>query len=287
VTVLEAQGLDVRRAGRDVLTAIDLRLEAGEALALVGPNAAGKSTLVRALAGLLPPAAGRVLLHGRPLREWPRDALARAVALVASEEEGPDTLSVADRVALGRYPHRGPFRAFTAEDRAAVARALHRAGIEGLAHRPLGRLSAGERQLAALARGLAQEPQVLLLDEPGAHLDIGHLLRFFRVLDETRATGVAVVAVIHDLQRAAAWAGRMVLIADGCVAAEGEPGTVLRSAACARAFDVDIRCHALPNLAQPLYSFEEADTEVLNRGGGSPSGRGGRSPDLPPIKKEA
>jgi iron complex transport system ATP-binding protein len=269
--LLQAFGLSVRRAGREVLSAIDLRLDAGEALALVGPNAAGKSTLVRALAGLLPPAGGRVLLRGRPLRDWPRDALARSVALVASEEEGPDSLSVADRVALGRYPHRGPFRAFTAEDQAAVARALARAGIAGLAGRPLGRLSAGERQLAALARGLAQEPQVLLLDEPGAHLDIGHLLRFFQVLDEARASGVAVIAVIHDLQRAASWAGRMVLIAQGRVAAEGEPRTVLGSEACALAFDVTIRAHALPDLPQPLYSFEQPE-----------SGRGPRASAGPP-----
>lgn len=254
----------MRRAGREVLASIDLSLMPGEALALVGPNAAGKSTLVRALAGLLPTATGRVLLRGRPLGGWTRDGLARAVALVASEEEGPDTLSVADRVALGRYPHRGPFRPFTQEDRAAVAGALRRAGIEGLASRPLGRLSAGERQLAALARGIAQEPQVLLLDEPGAHLDIGHLLRFFRVLDEARATGVAVLAVIHDLQRAAAWAGRMVLLAGGRVAAEGEPGAVLGSEACARAFDVQIRAHALPDLAQPLYSFDAPEASTAS-----------------------
>jgi ABC-type cobalamin/Fe3+-siderophores transport system ATPase subunit len=271
--LLEARGLSVSRAGSAVLHSVTLRLEPGEALALVGPNAAGKSTLLRALAGLLPPAAGGVFLRDRPLAEWARGALARSVALVTSEEEGPGALSVGDRVALGRYPHRGPFRPFTEDDHAAVARALAQTGIEALAHRPLGRLSAGERQLAALARGLAQEPQVLLLDEPGAHLDVGHLLRLFRVLDEVRATGVAVVAVIHDLQRAAAWAERMVLIADGRVAAEGAPAAVLGSDACARAFGVAIRSHTLPDLTQPLYTFEQpavGEGVARQREGGGP-----------------
>src|SRR5205814_7022733 len=123
-------------------------------------------------------------------------------------------------------PHRGPFRAFTAADEAAVRRALARTGVEALARRSIATLSAGERQLATLARGLAQEPAVLLLDEPAAHLDIGHQLRLFRVLDDVRATGVAVLAVVHDLQRAADWGERLILIADGRVAASGEPHAV-------------------------------------------------------------
>jgi iron complex transport system ATP-binding protein len=256
-TLLEAHQIDVVRGDRRILEGVSLRLAAGEALALVGPNAAGKSTLVRALAGLLRPAGGRVSLVGRDLGAWHRDALARTVALVTAEEEGSDTLTVGDRVALGRYPHRGPFRAFTAEDHQAVARALTRAEIEGLSPRRLGSLSAGERQLATLARGLAQEPRVLLLDEPAAHLDVGHQVRLFRVLDEVRSQGVAVLAVVHDLPRAAAWAERMVLLHRGRVVAEGTPAAVLEGEACGRAFGVSVRGHAVPGLAHALYSFEE------------------------------
>ncbi|HKC11472.1 MAG TPA: ABC transporter ATP-binding protein, partial [Vicinamibacteria bacterium] len=224
---LEARDLSVGRGSRQVLHGVSLALGAGESLALVGPNAAGKSTLVRTLAGLLPPSGGVVELNGRPLRAWARDALARHVALVTPEEEGPPALTVEDRVALGRYPHRGPFLPLTAGDRAAVTRALERTGIAPLARRRLGTLSAGERQLAALARGLAQEPEVLLLDEPSAHLDIGHQLALFRVLEEARARGLAVLAVVHDLQRAAAWAGRMALLCGGRIEAEGSPVEVL------------------------------------------------------------
>jgi iron complex transport system ATP-binding protein len=255
--VLEARDVHVSRGRAAVLHGVTLALAPGEAVALVGPNAAGKSTLLRTLAGLLRPSAGVVALETRPLPAWPRGALARTLALVTPQDEGPGTLAVEDRVALGRYPHRGPFRPLVEEDRAAVKRALQRTGIEPLARRRLGTLSAGERQLATLARGLAQEPRVLLLDEPAAHLDIGHQLRLFRVLDEVRAGGVAVLAVVHDLQRAAAWAERMVLLDRGRVAAEGVPATVLAGEACARAFDVTIRGHAVPGSGDPLYSFEE------------------------------
>jgi len=257
VPLLQAESLAVDRGRRRVLQQVSLELGAGEALALVGPNAAGKSTLVQALAGLLEPAGGEVRLQGRLLSEWPRDARARTLALVTSLEEGPDSLSVAERVALGRYPHRGPFRPWDAADAAAVARAIERTGIGHLARRRLGTLSAGERQLATLARGLAQEPQVLLLDEPAAHLDVGHQLQLFRTLDDVRRGGVGVLAVVHDLARAAAWAERMLLVADGRIAAEGPPASVLVSEAAGRAFGVRIRGHSVASLAHPLYSFDE------------------------------
>jgi iron complex transport system ATP-binding protein len=162
---------------------------------------------------------------------------------------------VADRVQLGRYPHRGPFRPLSAHDLAAVESALERTGITHLRERDLLTLSAGERALSALARGLAQEPELLLLDEPAAHLDIGHQLALFRVLDEVRATGTTVLAVVHDLQRAAAWAERMVLLTCGRVTAEGTPPEVLASPAAATAFGVTINPHAVLGVAQPLYTF--------------------------------
>jgi iron-siderophore transport system ATP-binding protein len=255
--VLETSGLWVDRGRRPVLRGVDLALRAGEGLALVGPNAAGKSTLVRALAGLLAPARGEVRLEGRPLVSWPRPGIAKRVALVAAEDEAPDRIAVEDRVALGRYPHRGPLAPFTDEDRAAVARALRQTEIEHLARRPLGTLSAGERQLALPARGLAQEPAVLLLDEPATHLDVRHQLHLFRVLDDVRQGGVAVLAVIHDLPQAAAWAERLALLAEGQIAAEGPPAEVLESEAAERAFGVAIRGVRVGEGPDRLWRFEE------------------------------
>jgi len=264
--ILEARGLVVDRSRRRVLRGVDLALQPGEGLALVGPNAAGKSTLVRALAGLLPPARGEVLLEGRPLASWTRSGLARRVALVAAEDEAPDRIAVEDRVALGRYPHRGALAPFTSEDRGAVARALRQTEIEHLARRSLGTLSAGERQLALLARGLAQEPSVLLLDEPATHLDVRHQLHLFRVLDEVRARGVAVLAVIHDLPQAAAWAERLALLAEGRIAADGLPAEVLESEAAERAFGVAIRGVSVDGGPDRLWRFEERGGAV----GGAP-----------------
>ena len=252
-SVLSARGVSVQRGGCEVVHGVDLELQAGDGLALVGPNAAGKSTLLRALVGLLPLASGHVEVLGRPLPTLAPDAIARSVALVTADEGGALHLSVRERAALGRYPHRGPLRPLTDADQCAVERGLRLAGIEALAGRRLGTLSAGERQLAALARGLAQEPRVLLLDEPAAHLDVGHQLALFRVLDEVRASGVAVLAVIHDLQRAASWAPRMALLRGGRIAALGAPTEVLLSEACGLAFGVSVQAHAAPGGA--LFSF--------------------------------
>jgi iron complex transport system ATP-binding protein len=254
--VLTASGVTARRGARTVLHDVSFALRDGEAVALVGPNAAGKSTLLGVLAGLLEPTAGEVRLHGRPLRRWERDARARTIALVAPDDDVPALLTVEERVRLGRFPHRGPFRPFDRADLSAVERALERTGTLALRGRRLSTLSAGERQRAALARGLAQDPRVLLLDEPGAHLDVGHQLQVFRVLDEVRAEGVAVMAVVHDLQRAAEWARRMLLLAEGRLAADGPPASVLSGEACARAFGVGIRPHAIAGLPHALYSFE-------------------------------
>jgi iron complex transport system ATP-binding protein len=255
--LVEACGLWVERGRRSVLRGVDLALGPGDGLALVGPNAAGKSTLVRTLAGLIAPARGEVRLEGRPLASWTRSGLARRVALVAAEDEAPDRIAVEDRVVLGRYPHRGALAPLTREDRAAVARALRQTEIEHLARRPLGTLSAGERQLASLARGLAQEPSLLLLDEPATHLDVRHQLHLFRVLDEVRQGGVAVLAVIHDLQRAAAWALRMALLDEGRIAAEGSPAEVLESGAAQTAFGVTIRGVPVDDGPDRLWRFEE------------------------------
>ena len=260
--LLAARDLVVARGRRVVLDGVSLDLHAGDALALVGPNAAGKSTLVRTLIGLLPPVSGDVRLLSRPLAAWSRDAVARRIALVAPEDEGPPTLTVVDRVRLGRYPHRGPFRPFTDADEAAVARALRLTGIEHLALRRLGTLSAGERQLVLLARGLAQEPRLLLLDEPAAHLDVGHQIALFRALDGVREGGVAVLAVIHDLPRAAEWARRMVLLHRGRIAAEGTPEAVLLSPAAEEAFSVRIRSLELAGEPGRVYRFEEKREEV-------------------------
>ena len=253
--LLEARSISVKRGPRVVLHDVTLALANGEAIAIVGPNAAGKSTLVRCLAGLLPVSSGSVLLDGRGITGISRTSVARTVALVVAEEPaGPTSLTVAERVALGRYPHRGALRPLEDADHRAVMAALEATGIRALATRRIDTLSAGERQLAALARGLAQTPRALLLDEPGAHLDVGHQLRLCRILDDVRSTGVGVLMVIHDLSRAANWADRLVVIDGGRIAADGAPHVVLTSRAAAGAFGVHIQGHKTST--GTVYSYE-------------------------------
>ncbi|WP_226352520.1 ABC transporter ATP-binding protein [Pseudonocardia sp. ICBG601] len=173
---LRAETLSCVLGGRTVLAGVDLAVEPGEVLGVVGPNGSGKSTLLRALAGIRRPAAGRVLLDGTPLTAMRARQRARRIAFVGQEEDLPADLCVGEVVALGLVPHRPPWSGGDAAERAAVTAALAAVQLDGLADRPVDRLSGGERRRVLLARGLAQDAGVLLLDEPTNHLDVRHAL---------------------------------------------------------------------------------------------------------------
>lgn len=214
--------------GTTVLHDLSLVVQRGELVALIGPNGSGKSTLLRAITGRLPSWGGEIHLWGRPLAQWSVPALARRVAVVAQEEPAPFALPVEQVVAMGRTPHLGRFQREGPADRRKVREAMGRAGVVHLAGRPFNQLSAGERQRVVLARALAQEPQLLLLDEPTSHLDIGHQVEVLDLLARLcREEGVTVVAVLHDLNLASLYAPRLVLLAGGRVVADGPPAQVL------------------------------------------------------------
>lgn len=228
-SVVRAHGVTFRypRGDADAVAAVDLDVAQGELVALLGPNGSGKSTLLRLLLGALRPRAGTIELMGRPLAEWPRQDMARAVGVVIQSEDMAFPLTVRELVAMGRYPHLGAWRSEGPSDRAAVARALDRCGLTSLAARPVQELSGGERQRARVARALAQEPRTLLLDEPTASLDIAHEMALFELLAELRTDGVTIVIVTHNLNIAARYADRLVLLDRGRVAAAGLPADVL------------------------------------------------------------
>jgi iron complex transport system ATP-binding protein len=217
-------------AARHAVNGVDLRVTAGEFLALLGPNGSGKSTLLRLLLGALRPARGTVRFHGRAVADWPRAGIARRVGVVTQLEELAFPLTVRELVAMGRYPHLGAWRREDAADRAAIARALQLCEVHDLADRPVLELSGGERQRARLARALAQEPRVLVLDEPTAALDIAHEMALFELLARLAADGVTVVVVTHNINLAARYAARLVLLHAGRVAAAGAPAAVLTRA---------------------------------------------------------
>ena len=219
---LQAQRIHASLGGRPVVVDVSLACRAGEWLALVGPNGAGKSTLLRCLSGLLVPQSGRILLEGRPLAEWaPRQRAQRLAWLGQGDAIDAELApSVLDMVQLGRIPHHGLLGGLTAADRDAVQSAMNDTDSTAHAHRALDALSGGERQRVLLARALATQAMVLLLDEPTSHLDAPHQRLLARVLAREAARGHAVISVMHDLNLALA-ADRIGVMAQGRLVAHG------------------------------------------------------------------
>ena len=214
---------------RAVLRGLDLVVEQGELVALLGPNGSGKTTLLRAIAGTIARDAGRVAIFGRDLDTWSRVAIARRVAVLPQSLVLPDGFRVAELVEMGRAPHASRWFGPSAEDAEAVERALGDADALDLAERHADELSGGERQRVLVAMALAQQPELLLLDEPTLHLDIAHqasLLATVARLRERR--GLTVIAVLHDLNLAAAHAPRVAVLGAGRVVADGNPASILR-----------------------------------------------------------
>ncbi len=228
--IFHARGLGFRYDGADraALQDVDLRVSRGGFHAIIGPNGCGKTTLLRLLLGTLDPDGGSVDYDGRPVREWDRRELARRVGVVPQNEELVFPLSTRELVAMGRYPHLGALRGESARDRAAVREAMATCDIVELADRPFGTLSGGERQRARVARALAQKPDTLVLDEPTASLDISHEMGIFELLRGLTDVGVTVVMVTHNLNVAARYADRLLLLDRGRTAAEGTAEQVLR-----------------------------------------------------------
>ena len=236
MTVLVARSLAAGYGARGVLQGVDLTLEPGVLVALVGPNGAGKSTLLRALAGLIRPTAGAVTIDGTDVATLSRAALAARIAVVPQTFDTLFPFTVREIVALGRSARLGLFARPTATDAAAVARAIDVQDLGALVDRRLDALSGGERQRVVLAMALAQEADVLLLDEPTAHLDPAHQIATVRRAAElARSRGVIALAVLHDLNLAAL-ADRVVVLDAGRIVGDGAPATALTSDVVARVF---------------------------------------------------
>jgi len=222
------------------LAGVDLDVDAGEIVLVTGPNGAGKTTLLRAIARLVP-FAGDISLDSRPVEELSRSELARLVAVVPQEPSTPPWMTVGEYVLLGRTPHLGPLAKEGAHDREAAARALGRLDLLPFVQRRLGTLSGGEKQRVVVARALAQEAPIVLLDEPTAALDIGHQQQALDLLDVLRQeSGLTLVAAMHDLTLAAQYADRMLLLDGGRVVADGSPVDVLTEAMIAEHYGAAI-----------------------------------------------
>jgi iron complex transport system ATP-binding protein len=240
VSAIELRGVTVVLGGRPVVDDLDLRVAEGEWLGLIGPNGAGKTTVLRAIARLVR-YSGEIRLAGLPTEVMGRAELSRLLAVVPQEPSTPPWMTVGEYVLLGRTPHLGSFAREGRRDRDAAARALSRLDLQDYRDRLLGTLSGGEKQRAVVARALAQEARVVLLDEPTAALDIGHQQQALELLDGLRGeSGLTLVAAMHDLTLAAQYADRMVLLDEGRAVAEGTPKDVLTEELIARHYGATI-----------------------------------------------
>ena len=237
---LRAHALAFGFGARPIGENVDLQLAPGEVLCVLGPNGSGKTTLLRTLLGLLPAIAGRVLLEDKDLRTLPRAEVARRIASVPQSSAMSFDFTVEDIVLMGRTAHLGPFAAPGRADREAARSALERLGIAALASRPFGEASGGERQLTLIARALASEARLLLMDEPTASLDFGNQARVLAEISRLRGAGIGVLLSSHEPGHAFEVADRVLLLHAGRVLSQGSAREVLTEALLSRLYGVRV-----------------------------------------------
>ncbi|RDD68722.1 ABC transporter ATP-binding protein [Paracoccus versutus] len=249
---LHADAVTLRYQARVVSENLSLAIPDGSFTAIVGPNACGKSTLLRALARLLVPDAGQVVLDGKAILGLPSREVARRLGLLPQSPVAPDGLTVAELVARGRFPHQGFLQQWSPEDERAVRAALETTGTLPLAGRPVAELSGGQRQRVWIAMALAQETGILLLDEPTTFLDIVHQVELLELLSGLNTQGRTVVAVLHELNLAFRYASHLVAMNDGAVVAEGAPDQIVTDALMRQVFGLDALVQPDPLTGRPM-----------------------------------
>jgi iron complex transport system ATP-binding protein len=237
---LRAEGLALGYDGRRVVDDLDVLLPDGRVTVIVGPNACGKSTLLRSFARLLRPEAGAVTLDGTDVHRYPSKQLATLLGLLPQQPVAPEGITVADLVGRGRFPRQGLFRQWTAVDDHAVDDALRATDTLGIASRRVEELSGGQRQRVWIAMALAQQTDLLLLDEPTTFLDVAHQIDVLDLLTElNRTRGTTIAMVLHDLNLAARYADHLVVMSAGRIVAEGAPRAVITPAIVSAAFGLE------------------------------------------------
>ncbi|MER7459807.1 ABC transporter ATP-binding protein [Micromonospora sp. NPDC126480] len=269
---------------RTVLDGLDLDLPRDAFTVIVGPNACGKSTLLRTMARLLAPRRGTVLLDGAAIRDLPTREVARRLAVLPQSPLVPEGVTVADLVGRGRQPYQRWWRQWSAEDGAAVDRAMALADVAGLADRPVDTLSGGQRQRVWIAMTLAQDTEALLLDEPTTFLDLAHQVEVLDLLHRLRAErGRTVVAVLHDLNQAARYADHLVAMRSGAVVAAGPPRDILTAELVRDVFGLDCVVVPCPVTGAPLVVPGLTSPSLAQPAGAAPAGVAGSAAGTGPA----
>lgn len=261
--MLEAQNITINYGAREIVADASLKLQNGEILAIVGANGAGKTTLLRALNGALPVSKGEILLDGKSLNKFSRREIARKIAVVAQETETKFPVTVLEFVLAGRFAHGGAFGWETPKDLEVAERALQMCDLENYEARLMNELSGGERQRVVLARALATEAQILLLDEPTANLDLAHQALMFRLVRERCGScESSAVIITHDLNLASAFADQILLLKRGKTIASGAPETVLTGENLQGVFDIGVLLDRHPQSGKPRITMSYAQSGV-------------------------
>jgi len=240
MAILEARNLTICIENKLIIDNLTLAVPSGKITAILGPNGSGKSTLLKALSRVLQPQAGQVYFDGRNLAGIGGRELARRLSVLPQSPQSPPDLSVRDLVEHGRFPHRSWWKGLASEDQGIVNWALTQTGIHDMAERLVSTLSGGERQRAWIAMALAQQPQVLLLDEPTTYLDICHQLEIMQLVAQlNRENNITVVMVLHDINQAAQYADHIAVLRDGAIFAAGVPEQVVTKAMLRDVFRVE------------------------------------------------
>lgn len=262
---LGARELSLGYGGASIVDSLSVDIAAGAVTAIVGPNACGKSTLLRGLARLLSPTAGHVILDGSDIARLKTKDVARRLGLLAQSSIAPEGITVADLVTRGRFPHQKLLRQFSIADQQAVAEAMESTGVTALAGRPVDELSGGQRQRVWVAMVLAQQTPLILLDEPTTFLDIAHQIELLDLFAELNIEqGRTVVAVLHDLNHACRFADEIIAMKAGSIVAQGNPSSIITAELVEEVYG--LRCQIIddPETGTPLV-IPRASTRLLTR----------------------